>query len=937
MKPSAVASAPSSRCKEDQISAAGAGRWQWPLLLPLATFVLTLCFSFGQHFWLPEQRVTFFSDSAHYLESCRNVVQLFLAASAGHAFAELNGKLCENLLLDGPVLPLLSSAYFLALKHVPSAVDWQPFVIVESLCHATAAALVSLLAQRLCPNRLWSGLAGLAWGLYPAALVATGRFLTEIPAVTILLLLTWQAAKTVEQKGRSSGQSLLTGIFTGLLLLVKPALSPAGLAVDLLALASTPGYLCKFLVAAFMFCGLLLPVGAWGIYTKVSTNTVYLIPQRVPVYNAVKGVDTEADGWESMPHPPLTQLMFNAPSVGQAMLTGWLSHPGRLALLFLRKVSRLWALPWNDFRQDCLGLPLRHQVIGHLIIWALAIQGMLAVICHWPRPLSGDTRSFVGWSCLLAIGGHLAYVPFESIGRYGFTAMPFVFILAFFALSLCQSLKTAAMVAACVLTSITAAEIGASQLGPFVSLFPGFREAGMVRLLCQIFLIALAAFFAALYANKLQKTTPQVFVIQNQSRLSIGVAIATGAILAAASAAAFFIDGRLDRQWSLTLEKGQAACRQIAIPAGAAARKPQLSAVLIDGNAQLSGARITVNGHVIAEQPELLYRRKPSRYFLFDVMRTCASKLGFPVSELRQWRVVTFPAEWLVVPGANTITLTNASDKPLILYGDYDDTWQSRSQLPDLDYFSVALLLNAASDTEARLLDPVGCARAQSKSWWIAGGISHLDDLSGEAGKQIGQYRLLLAIDYAGGLEAGSGKHFAGRAKTYQVRLTPDMFDPLIGTTLVPDAQFRINKAIMKAASRLDAQIPIPSEASQFPFLKVKISGYIRAGNAPGTASILPILVSAGRQPETMILSATPPGIHAERQWTPFEIDDLVPTNRFENGLAAISLAFFPGRWEEVWQYGVDRRCGDACFKDVTIEFQPVSAPALPDKHLALF
>jgi hypothetical protein len=67
-------------------------------------------------------------------------------------------------------------------------------------------------------------------------------------------------------------------------------------------------------------------------------------------------------------------------------------------------------------------------------------------------------------------------------------------------------------------------------------------------------------------------------------------------------------------------------------------------------------------------------------------------------------------------------------------------------------------------------------------------------------------------------------------------------------------------------------------------------------------------------------------------QWKSFEISDLIAPAQFPGGLKMLTITLFPGEWENVKEYGCDRRCADALFNDMQIELEPINTPRLDGK-----
>ncbi len=918
-------------------------------LAPGISFLVALSLALWLHFSGQEPHNVFFSDSRHYLESCQQLVTLIQSMTAGLSAGsgfhpQISRSLADNVMLDGPLMPLLPAIYFALTGKSPTPLDWQPFVVLACTVHALSAGLVCALAGQLTGSRKWALLAGLSWATYPSALVASGRYLTETPATLLLLWTLWSAARLIEPAGKNNlavaGNAFRLGVLTGATLLFKPVLVPCSLATTALALCFTKRWKTKAVMSVLIAAGLATLLVPWTLSSKALTGRIYLTPQRVPVFNVAKGCDVEADGWGSLPNFPLTDLLCTTDAVLPTIAAVLQTHPAELVGLTLRKITRLWGIPWNDFRLPVLGLDNQSQQWWHLTLLALSAAGALGVFSA--RAVSGDSEAsarracFVGSAAILTVAAHLVYVPFETISRYGFSSMPFVLILAVYGLFVAARLPARRRPLAVIVTCSLAlfALDKCAGIESFVAMLADFRAALIAKLACEWLLIAAATVCALKYAKQF-----------SDSRAAANLSVALNCVVAIGAFAvslAFCLDGKESREWSSTVQSGSTIVRTIdlaktALPPG---EQSDFAAVLIDGDTSLINARVEVNGHSIDAQPELLLRFKPSQYFLFDIMRTFAAKVGTSVENVRQWRALTFPSAWLNRHGTNQIRLSAKAGTSVTIYGDYLDDWNRRLHLPVDDFFSAARFCNATEGTEGRLYDPVITPLVASRCWLERNGQADYYDLSSYRGKQTGQYRLFLSVGVGPESVSGTKANLAclpALSARFERKLVARDFDPLIAHTLTEDADLRINRAILKSVSDLGCRIRLPEAMRSPDFLRITISGSIRAGAQPAIGSILPIVQGGGSSPPTFKLFATPPYLVAGKEWTKFEISDVVPNCEIKGGVREISLALFPGAWEEVWEYGCDRRCGDVCFKNLRLEVAPVTQPRLDNRKQLLY
>ncbi|GEM_PF-2759131 len=915
-----------------------------------------------------EPRAIFFGDSRHYLESCRQLVVLIRTACSGLAAGggpplSVGGSFADYLMADGPILPLMPAAYFALIGKLPTPLDWPVFAVLQSFLHGLGAMLLCVLMQKVTQSRKWALVAGLAWAAYPAAIVGSSRFLTETPTVLFLLAMVWFASRLGDNcdparpwgRGRlariAAGKGIVLGAWDGIILLFKPALMPAFVAVNALALGYPPGWRARALVVATVLCGGIAVILPWAFFSKAMTGSMYLTPQRAPVYNVATGCDIESDGWGTSPDPPLTALLADSPGVIPPVVASWQTHPAELLNLTLRKVYRLWGEPWNDFSASVLGVPAKVQAWWHILLWVLAVPGILATLAAAPLRLMPEERGraadFICWASVLVILGHFAYVSVEANSRYGFTAMPFVVLLAVYGLFVAARLpaQRRASLSLIVAGAALAAASGSAVASGLAALTGDLRSGLLAQEATECLLLVGIGLMAVRYLDKL--------VPSSRRKMMGGLAVMAIAIGIFAVSLAYCLDGRQAREWSCTLSAGESACREIDLRGRAlgAGQHASLAAVLIDGDAACRDAVINVNGHRLPEHPELLLRLRPAHYSLFNLMRMFATRFGKQVDEIRQWRVGLVPVSWLNMSGSNIFRVSPASGSSLTVYGDYVDSWAPRRRMPAFDYFSGGLFNSSPGAFDGRILNPVGLSNGSSVSWLESNGARGSNDLSPVRGRQTGQYRIFLMLaagaDHqvfpgGGGVPPASGpgkmpaSPGAGRQKLRK-NLTARDFDPVLSKTGVPGGELRISRAILRASSRSFCEVKVPPAALSSSYVRVTVSGFLRATSSPATVSVLPLVGGGGSFDDATVLPSTPPFLKAGAEWERFEISDVVPSGYLPAGIRSVYVALFPGPWEEVREYGCDRRCGDAVFKGLKLELEPLSRPVLDGGPLLIY
>ena len=176
-----------------------------------AIFVLVCAACIVNNLFAGNTRVAFFCDGWHYFETCRNLTSAILELSTAGPAQFTSPPLSDGLLLDGPVLPGIFSLAFATLGEVPSASSWKVMVIGMSVFHAVSSVLVALVARHATGSRLLSVGAGLAWGVFPAAIFCTSRFMSETLVVLCLLAMIYFMVRHVQNARGGVVTALLAG------------------------------------------------------------------------------------------------------------------------------------------------------------------------------------------------------------------------------------------------------------------------------------------------------------------------------------------------------------------------------------------------------------------------------------------------------------------------------------------------------------------------------------------------------------------------------------------------------------------------------------------------------------------------------------------------------------------------------------------------------
>lgn len=669
---------------------------------------------------------TLLFDSGHYMGTAQLLCQAFQAYFHNGGFNDWS-KLHNYLILDGPLVPVLGSALFLFLKQTPTIDNWFTFILFESLFHALAAGLLVSLTYKLSGRPLASALTGLAWALYPAAILGSDSFLGEVPAAALVLLYMRLLVGLIETtRGLLIPLSLalVAGFTAAALFSSKPALilCLAATTVIALVLRRKAGLRAQTLMLAGLAGGASLVLGPWLAYTHGSTGEYLIAARRQPTFNASKGSDVDSDGWGMLPYS-LTQKRF--PEQGGAvncLLTLWKEQPAASLNLALRKPERLWMTPWNDFHHFCLALSPRAQTWLHQLLVVLAGIGLM-LLPVLLRTYKSKSARFILASAPLVILGHMAYVPFETLARYGLSAMPMFFILAAAACSFSAAghrLKQLVLAATCGMLAVFAANF---DWLPLLSILPNLWLMLGTATLLQI--AALAIYLRRALA--ISPTYLPTVCLKGSQTLALSLGLVIGAILTA-----HLLYEREAREWTCTLKKGERIERRVFIDKFAGNK----SLLIIDADAYIDTAKIKINGRSLQGPTENPMKLVKSWCDLERLQFMFACMHGHNIQEIRQWRALPI-GDGLIKAGQENI-ITLEAGAPVTIYGSYDSPWGGAAYAHSFNAISTGRLLNEITGKEGRVITTAVHPRPAHCLY------QGQEDLSPTLGKQSGSYKLYI-------------------------------------------------------------------------------------------------------------------------------------------------------------------------------------------------
>lgn len=897
------------------------GKRQPNYLVPAICFVVALLASLLNNFYGQESKTVLIFDSRHYLETARLMVVWWQESVAkGDLLSALTNLshsqpwFAEYLILDGPVLPAMAAIVFTVLGKVPQQTDWRILVAVFSVLQAASALMVGVLMQRWVKSAKWGLLAGLSWALYPAAIVASGRFLTEMPAVTLLLFGVLSLDVLVKKVSQNYKYAFLNGVSNGLLFLLKPVLLPMWGMAYLLAWLSC-NWKKRIVMVSMLLCGLGVILLPWLLTTKLVTGQMQLLPQRVPAYNVAKGCDVEVDGWGVVPSVPLTDMFSSEKSSIDAAMGVWTTRPLESVNLILRKTTRMWSWPWNDFRQHPLMLSMDVQRWWHWTFCLAALGGCFVLLTSKPFNKVND---FVGLASLSIVLAHLVYLPFETITRYGFTAMPFMILLAVYFIQTLAKLGKLpkAIVTLSVPIVAVCALLGNNLVPQLVQL--GLESGAAYGV--QLFLIWLSACWLMMSTASLTAGLSP----RHKHRAVISLLV-IGCVISGSVLASFALNGKDALAWSCRLEPGQAVCRAIDL-SNAHLRSVNSLAnglggalILIDGDSTIENAKLTINGQVLNDKPVTVWQFRPDYYWVYDLMRKYAGTVGFKLDDLRRWYAVSVPLSYLHLSGGNVVVLS-AVEKPVTVFGEYSRGSEGQF-LKDFDRFSPGKFCNYGHLMDGRVSQPISKRFVPSVSSLEVGGFGTYDDLSPSPGKQTGEYHIYLATflkPNVTGADTGNGAR-------YVKELGPHNFDAFLRVPngRIPNEEqelIGVSKAQFQCAANNTVEVTVPQYLNQGSHIIVRIAGKMRSASKISKFSILPAVVGGKNGTFVMVLPHAPAFMQASSQWQDFEINEELPVAAMQQGgLQKLQIGLYPGPWEQVSEYGVVGSYGQTLLKDLSV------------------
>lgn len=709
-------------------------------------------------------------DSGQYLQTANNLLHFI----SGEHDTKKAASLGNELLVDGPILPP-AAAISISLGQVFKIPDWRAVLFMQTIFQALSSVLVFVLTLRL-TNKLPLGIAaGLAWTLYPPGIIGSERLLTETLSIVLLLSALILISLILEWKQEKIWPFACLSLTCIILIFTKPALLFAvslPVAVLIIFLIKNTALRWKPLVA------LILPAAIgftlFACTSNAMTGKLSLIPQRVPLFNVLVGNDLRTDGLAGVPQRTLIEDLKGVSQPAKALSIIFAQNPVGSIDLMIRKIPRIFAEPWNDYRQPAILSRATEIRVVHQLLAALGLIGltvsMIALLQFLLQtfkraPYEEDFHTIAAIALCTSILGHLSFVLFEGVPRYGITVAPLM--LALFVWTVSKNLDRQRGFNAFSMATISAVSL---VLLANLATIDNLLKLGVSQTLACVLQIAIYLLLAAiLFFNIFKCGLKFVHGVTAVTAFSTLIAFGIFMITVALSG----INESLNSEITCNLASNQFAEKRLDLGKGSEAlgQKPSWALLLIDGDKHIANAKITVNDFELTDKPTSVYDFYQDRYPLLAFISKLASYLHTDASNVRQWRTVQIPLKHLNLEGKNSIKIYAPKTGAAIVYGDFDS--DSERALPGYRYVSQSRLFTTSRSMDWR--QKFGFLKESDTASFRSIGSSDssstlktevTQDLSNSPGNQKGQWRILVTLGIADSEEAPPRIGIDGKEKS---------------------------------------------------------------------------------------------------------------------------------------------------------------------------
>lgn len=651
------------------------------------------------------------------------------------------------------------------------------------------------------------------------------------------------------------------------------------------------------LIACFL-AGFLVIGGLWSAYTCAVTGKFQPVIKRAPAYNLFVGNQVALDGWKT--NPIVEGIPDSVSDATASIAKSFFRHPIKFCSMELRKLSRLWLGGWNDFQFDLFGISRQHQAVWHgLMLWC-GFVGAAVILFR-----RSSKREFIRAIMLVSIVAfHCIYCLFEPVSRYCMTAMPSIMILA--AISICSLLKTrplrpfrlALFVAAIILFFNQQASF-ASSLPSLMGVFPP-AWLGFARFVdASIFALGwiLVGAWTSVYCKNEFKS------------------VRVGALVCAFFAYVHLLGDSEWREWFVELRTiRQVVTQEVFIPADSQeALNWKQVFVLVDIHSPNSvpPMAVMVNGVPVAE-PLLTWFQVSCRKDILEGFAMQGSAMGKDPRSFRQWWAFPIPVEQLKFGDNNRIQLAiTADDVPVghRLFGDYErpragDAGEVQ-MLPSFNTVSFTKGFATFGTGESRIYENQRLGGRTMRASLAVGKDSNTSDLSLEHGRQVGAYRVRVAVPYK---KAESQQEQQGQANISTAQAeTLSAVTPLFDSNrmlLVARAEHRVSGSDPNTFFLGQKPVSVPSGLRTG--TRIHLAAELMHPKTPSECSVTLRLQGIDKQglKQEWTPLVTPTRITAIPQWRKHTLCDIIPDEvlGWSNLTASVVVSPFPS--DKFWLHG---------------------------------
>ncbi len=891
------------------------GKHSYCLVPALICFVVVTFF----HFRVLNSRAVFFADSAGYLVSAteiRAALMALLTFDFSQAWSVLSARpFVERFLIDGPVIPIWGALTFAIVGKAPNSFAWPVIIFALGLLNALVALITAALVKIALRSKIAGFGAGLAWAFYPGAAYASGRYLTEPLTVFYIVASLAVGCALISNSNNSNSKTGLRlilcavqGLLSGSGILLKPALLPLFACLTFIPIILSQPWEKKFSLSQFK-SALVALVGfasaplAWATYTKFAEGHIYFFPQRVPLLNIVVGHDLETDGWCAITNTPTFCTLTGLGNSVAVLLYSWQHNFAETAELYLRKIPRIVGFVWNDFKQPFYGVTLVQQNFVHSVLVALAAFGAV-IFCFQFNSLRKEkpVLFYLLAASILTIGSHIVmYMPFESCPRYGYPSMPCFVILAAYGLHCALSQSTRSKSYFCLASLLCTAVLINLNLTAFFAGSIDFTAAVFISTAIKVLAITAASVYccklAASLAASLPASLPAADARSEQGN-KYSWLVSLSALLLLVLLPTYLSSTKIDewRETSISLPLGAHIERVANLPEAALKPQSTMFYVLVDSNSP--ALKCKINGVEMAGNFVPIASHDLSLEKYVGLGRMLSFVTDRPLASFRQWRVLELPRASLKA-GANTIEMA-ATTGDVKIFADRVGENEKSYRLPSRSLYSYSKAIGTGYEMDPRLMDGVGqtlnsenhptsvCARVFLMASKPAPGTTPAQPA---AGKNEGQSATL---DFASPL-----------------------FDLVMHLPGSNADEISVNRYTVKDARTAGVTLKLPAWCTLADQFKLHLSGEVRPTGKTRDTGILAIVYGPSGVTLNSTLPSPAPYFHTGDGWTKFDFTDFL-YNKSHN-IDQATVVLFPGRAEQIMQYGLDQHIGSFLFRNVKL------------------